>query len=186
MASKTEIANRALVKLGQPRVSNIETDSSASAVTINRIYDSVLKSCQQQYPWNFAVKRTSLAPDANAPSWGWATAFTLPSDCLQLLEIKDEVEYQTEGGKILCDEATIIYIKYVALITDEALFPPLFAEFFAQQLALESSVRITDDTGLRNSLLVEMRDITDRAFAADAVENWPEKLVEDDWLRARL
>jgi len=186
MASKTEIANRALIKLGQPRVSNIATDSSAAPVTINQIYDSVLKYCIQQYPWNFTITRTDLAPDANAPSWGFDYAFTLPSDCLQILEIMNDPEYQVEGGKILCDGSDTLYIKYIALITDAALFPPIFVEFFAQQMAIEACDRITDDTNLKSVLLQQMSGITETAMATDAIENWPAQLVDDDWLTSRL
>lgn len=186
MASKTEIANRALIKLGQPRVSNIETDSSSAAVTLNQIYSSVLQSCLQMYPWNFSVTRTDLAPDANAPSWGFNYAFTLPTDYLQLLEVKDDVEFRVEGGKILCDGEDVLYIKYVANITDTALFPPVFVEFFAQQLAIEASDRITDDDNLKANLMSQMSGIMQRAMATNAIENRPVELDNDDWLLARL
>jgi hypothetical protein len=186
MASKTEIANRALVKLGQPRVSNIATDSSARAVTINQIYDTVLRGCLQMYPWNFSIKRTDLAPDATAPSWGFNAAFTLPPDCLQLLEVKDDIKYQVEGGKVLCDGTDTLYIKYIRYVSDAGLYPAIFVEYFAQELAIEACDRITDDTGMKQTLLAQMASLRERVLATDAVENWAETLVEDDWITARL
>jgi hypothetical protein len=186
MASKTEIANRALIKLGQPRVSNIETDSSAPAVTLNQIYNSVLQTCLQTYPWNFSIKRTDLAPDANAPSWGFDYAFTLPTDCLQLLEVKDDIEFRVEGRKILCDGESVLYIKYVANITDTSLFPPVFVEFLSQQLAIEASDRIADDDNLKANLMSQMAGVMQRAMATNAIENRPVELDNDDWLLSRL
>jgi hypothetical protein len=186
MASKTEIANRTLVKLGQPRVSNIDTDSSARAIAINQIYDTVLRGCLQMYPWNFSIKRTDLAPDALAPSWGFSASFTLPANCLQLLEVKDDIKYQVEGGKVLCDGTDTLYIKYIAYISDAGLYPPIFVEYFSQELAIEACDRITDDTGIKQTLLAQMSSLRERVLATDAIENWPEMLVEDDWLLARL
>ena len=186
MASKTQIGNRTLVKLGQDRVSNIETDSSPAAITINQLWDTVRDATLQTYPWNFAIKRTSLAPDSVTPSWGWASAFSLPSDCLQLIEIKDNIDYEVEGGKILCDEANVIYIKYVYKVTDAALYPPTFVELFAHDLAIEGCDRITDDTNLKQLLIAERRVLLDRVLATDSVENLPVDIVEDDWITARL
>jgi hypothetical protein len=186
MASKTEIGNRMLTKIGQPRVSNFETDNSSAAMAVNVIYEAVLKSTLQMYPWNFAIKRAPLAPDVTAPAWGFLSAFPVPSDCLQLLEIKDDVEYQIEGGKILCDEGNVIYIKYISYVTDASLYPPIFVELFAQNGAIEICSRVTDDEGMKQNLLLQMRDLRDKVLATDAVENWPEMLVEDDWIRARF
>lgn len=186
MASKTQIANRALTKLGQGRVSNIETDGSVAAITINQIWDTVRDATLQMYPWNFAIKRTDLAPDADAPSWGWSTAFTLPSDCLQLLEIKDDIEYELERGKILCDQAEIIYIRYIYKVTDPAMYPPIFVEVLAHDLAIESCDKITDDTSLKNLLIAERTQIMNKALATDSVENITTEIIEDTWLTARL
>lgn len=75
MASKTEIANRGLMKLGQPRVSNIDTDPSPAAVAMSALFDSVRDELLQSYPWNFAIKRVDIAAAVDAPSWGWDNAF---------------------------------------------------------------------------------------------------------------
>ena len=186
MASKTQVANRWLMKLGQGRTSNIETDSSPAAIAVNQVWDTVRDAVLQQYPWNFAIKRVNLPADVTAPSWGWGSAFSLPSDCLQLLEIKDNVPYEIEGGKILCDQADILYIRYIAKITDVALWPPVFVEVFAHEGAIETCVRITDDNALLQLLTVQKNDIVNSALATDSVENLPADVVEDEWLVARL
>lgn len=185
MASKTQIANKTLVKLGQDRVSNIETDNSQRAIIINQLWDVVRDATLQTYPWNFAIKRISLAPDSVAPAWGWAAAYSLPSDCLQLIEIKDQIDYELEGGKILCDESNVIYIKYVYKVTDASLYPPSFVDVFSHDLATEACEAITSDANLKQLLIAERRMIVDRALAADSVENLPVDIVEDDWLTAR-
>lgn len=186
MASKTQIANRALNKLGQGRVSNIDTDSSVAAITMAGLWDTVRDATLQMYPWNFAVRRTDLAPDADAPSWGWSTAFSIPSDCLQLLEIKDDVKYEIEANKILCDEAEIIYIKYIKRETDVSLWPPTFNEMFIMNLAIEACDRITDDTNLKAVLIQQARDLREKVLATDSVENKSVEVEEDDWVTVRF
>ena len=98
MASKNEIAVRALSKLGQPRVSNIETDSTTNAIVLRDMYDVVRDALVASYPWNFAIKRAQLAKDSISPAWGYNNSFTLPVDFLALLEIKSNPDYRIESG----------------------------------------------------------------------------------------
>ena len=100
MASKTEIANRALSKLGQPRVSNIDTTDTKPARIIRDMYDSVRDALLQSYPWNFAVKRVTLAPDATAPAWGWTFAYTPPADFLSIYRVKFDTTSGTTTGTL--------------------------------------------------------------------------------------
>lgn len=186
MAGKTEISNRTLIKLGQPRVSNIETDNSPAAITINNLWASVRDSLLQSYPWNFAIKRVSLAPDTSTPTYGWSTQFTPPIDFLQLLDIKDDIDYKFEGGKILVDGQTSLFMRYIARIEDTSLWPPLFNEMMMVTLAIEGCDRITQDKNLKQLLLAEQRVIAQKALGADAIENLPEDLPLDEWLEARL
>lgn len=186
MASKTQIANRALNKLGQGRVSNIDTDPSVAAITMSQLWDTVRDATLQMYPWNFATKRTDLAPDSSAPSWGYSTSFSIPSDCLQLLEIKDDIDYKIEGNKILCDEDDIIYIKYIRREDDVSMYPPIFVEMLSHNLAIESCDRITDDTNLKAVLIQQAKDLREKVLATDSVENLPVDVIEDDWVTVRF
>lgn len=185
MASKTEIANRTLIKLGQSRVSNIDTDTSTAAVTLSQLWDSVRDSTLQMYPWNFATKRADLVPDSVSPSWGYSTAFSIPSDFLQLLEIKDDIDYKIEGNKILCDQSDIIYIKYIRREDDVSMYPPIFVEMLSQNLAIESCDRIADDTNLKAVLIQQSKDLREKVLATDSVENLPVEVDEDDWVTVR-
>lgn len=186
MASKTSIANRALFKLGQSRVSNIETDSSVNAITMNQLWDTVRDSLLQSYPWNFATKRIDLAQDASDPAWGFDAQYTLPSDCLQLLEIEDSPDYQVEGGKILCNVADTLYIKYLYRNDSVGTYPPTFVEALAISLAIEACDKISDDNTKKQLLLSEYRMIMDRVLATDSIENPAQVIDEDEWITSRL
>lgn len=185
MASKTEICNRALAKVGDRRVSNIETDTSERAQALNDMYDSIRLSMLRNYPWNFAIKRTQLAVDATAPSWGYAKRYQLPSDFLALLEVKNKPDYRIESGYILTDEGAPLYIKYVRNITDTGEYDPLFDEAFAAELAVELCERLTQSNTKKKLLLSERDSIIKRAFAADAIADPPQELEDDEWLLSR-
>jgi len=185
MASKTQIANRALSKVGDTRVSNIETDGSERALVINEMYEQVRDALLQSYPWNFAIKRTNLALDGTSPNWGWANRYQLPSDCLALLDIKTSPDYRVEGGYILTDNGAPLYIRYIKSVTSEGEFDAMFTEAFAAELAVESSERLSQSNTKKQILIAERDEIIKRAFANDAIADPPQSLPDDEWLLSR-
>lgn len=186
MASKTDIANRALSKLGQKRVSNIETEDTKSARIINGIYSMVRDSLLQEYPWNFAIKRASLAPLSSSPEWGYDNKYKIPSDCLRLLSIKNDPDYSVEEDNILTDETDEILIKYIARIENSGNYVPVFNEALATRLAYEGCEEITQSNSKKQILFQELKDTLSIAFRIDAIENLPEQLPDDEWLTERL
>lgn len=185
MASKTDIANRALSKLGEPWIANIDTTNTKAANTIRRMYDIVRDAVQTSYPWNFTVTRAQIAKDASAPAWGYDNRYTIPSDFLALLEVKNNPEYRLERGYILTDEGSPIYIKYIARVTDSGAFDPLFVEAFAARLAYEACEEITESNTKKEILAQELRAVIAEAYASDAIQDPPLKLADDTWLLAR-
>lgn len=186
MASKTEISNRALSKLGQPRVSNIDTTDTKPARTISGMWDVVRDAVLSSYPWNFAIKRTSLAPDGTAPSWGWTYAYTMPADFLTLHRIRYNPAYEFEGKKILTDEGSTIYIQYIAQITATGDYSPTFVEALATRLAFEACEEITQSNSKKADLAKMYSAILNNAYHVDSKENPIEDLEDDDWVTARL
>lgn len=185
MASKTQIANKMLFKVGAARTSNIETDPATSATIINESFDLWRDELLVKYPWNFAIKRTQLAKDADAPAWGFSNAYTLPSDYLHILQISGDPEYQIEGGKILTDEGAPLKIKYVYRVTSPGSFHPLFSEALAGHGAVEICERLTQSNTKKQILSAELERIVKTAFAIDAIENPPQARRDDEWLLSR-
>ena len=77
--SKTSIANRALIKVGEPRTSNIATEDTVASNIIIEIWSSVRDSLLAQYPWNFAIERKALTADATAPLFEYTNRYLLPT-----------------------------------------------------------------------------------------------------------
>lgn len=190
MASKTAIANRALSKLGQSRVSNVDTEDVKAARVIRYMWDIVRDSVLQAYPWNFAITRVSIAEDVATPVFGWDAQFTIPSDCLTPLSVQTEdgidIDYTVESGKILADEADIIYLKYVARVEDTGRWTALFNEMMASRLAYEACEELTQSAAKKQILAAELQKAMDITLRSDAIEQPGDILPEDDWLSARL
>lgn len=185
MASKTQIANRALSKLGHPRVSNVDTTDTLSARTISEMWDSVRDAVLQAYPWNFAIKRASVPAESTAPVYGWDKQFLLPVDFLQLLDIQDSPDYRVEGGKILTNALSPLKFRYIARIEDTAQFTPLFNEAFSARLAYEGAEKITQSNTKKDFLFNEYRLLLAQAQQSDAIEDPVIDPEDDDWVRAR-
>lgn len=185
MASKSEIANRMLSKIGDARVSNVETDSSERAQIINSGFELWRDELLCSYPWNFAIKRTQLAKDGTAPAWGYNNRYQLPSDYLHILEIKGDPDYRIEDGYILTDEGAPLKIKYVRRITSTGEFHPLFSEALASHGAIEICEKLTQSNTKKEILIAQHREIIGRAYAIDAIENPPQRRTDDEWLLSR-
>lgn len=184
-SSKTDIANRALSKIGDSRVSNINTDGTEKALIIREMYDQVRDNMLRSYPWNFAIKRSQLAKDGTAPAWGYSNRFQLPSDFLALLEIKNQPDYKLESDYILTDEGAPLYIKYVRKVTSEGLFDPSFVEAFSSMLAIEICEPLTQSNTKKELLLKQHEEIIRNAYAIDAIADPPQRLPDDEWLLSR-
>lgn len=137
MASDIDIINSGLSKLGE-RVLTARSDNSTPGRLANRTYNDIRDSLLREFPWNFAIKRASLAASATAPEWGYDRAFPLPSDCLRLVEINNDnrYEWRNEGGSIVTDLEAPLKIIYVAQVAENDM-DPTFREALAARLAME-------------------------------------------------
>lgn len=187
MASKTSIANRALVKLGQVTTADVESENSKAAKTINSMYDTVRDAVLREHVWNFAVRRAQVAKNTNTPAYEWDHEYPYPEGCLRILEIKDKDpgQYDIENNKILTDDDGPLFIKYIKQITDEGEFDSLFIEAFASRLAYESAEALTQSNTKKEAALVDYQRALSEARSVDAVENVGQALDESGWVSVR-
>jgi hypothetical protein len=199
MASQVEIANRALTKIGEARITSIADDLEAARV-INSMWDIVRDAELRARNWNFSITRTSLAALVTTPAFRYDYEFQLPSDCLKIIQVGEyfpgpsmsdyrnypEAPYQIEGRKILTDYAAPLYVRYVASITDTGQWDSLFSEAFACKLASEICERLTQSNTKRELAMAEYDRAIFAAVRADALENPPQPLADDAWILSRL
>lgn len=199
MASKTDVMNRALTKLGDSRITS-PTDDDEKAIVLNAMFDTLRDAELRAHNWNFAIKRDQIAALSSTPSYGFSYEYQLPGDCLRVLMLDDryvgyslagyrtlpEQEYQIEGRKILTDIGAPLKIKYVYSVTNVGDWDPVFVEYFACALAFESAERLAQGGSRKDRLEADKRNALIIALRADAIENPPEPIADDAWIMSRL
>lgn len=199
MASQVEIANRALIKVGEATITAL-SDNLKSARTISAIWDTVRDAELRARNWNFSITRASLAALVTTPAFRYSYEFQLPSLCLKVIQVGEyypgpsmsdyrnapEAEYQIEGRKILTDYPAPLYIRYVASITDTGQWDAAFTEAFACKLAMEICEPLTQSNTKRQLAAEEYREAISMAIRSDAVENPPEAIPDSAWLLSRI
>lgn len=189
----TTICNLALNKLGASGIMSLD-DASASAGTCKLFYEPTRDEVLRSHRWNFAIKRTELSQLSDAPLFGWAFQYELPTDCLRVLQLNGYEQWErpdmweTEGGMLLTDEDTT-HLKYIARVTDTNLFDPLFVDALSSRLAAKIAVKITGSDSKAEALTRDYEVLTGtKAVRANAVERRAKRkllYVESDLLRAR-
>lgn len=194
--SQTTIANRALQMVGAALIMNL-TDDSREARACNSCYDSCRRAELQAHKWRFAIKRATLAPSADAPLFGFAYAFPLPTDCLDIILTNDAcLDWQVEGRAILTNNGLSPYsadlsgtgpelaLRYTADITDPGIFNALFCEALSASMAMEIVEALTQSNQKAQLIQQKYKYALDRAAAANAIEVLPQEAPEDSWIAA--
>lgn len=196
--SEVSIINSALIKLGEETII-ARTDETNRARVMNSRFDQVRDAELRRRRWRFAILRTSLPALSAEPDSDFGRAFQVPNNFIRLIEggdLRQEVDlsdyrtrssqlYSLENGKILTDLPAPLAIRYIARITDPALFDAAFAEALASRLAFECCKRITDSDAGKNVAWGDYRAAIREAIAANAIENPAESIADDTWVMAR-
>ena len=198
MPSVVDICNEAMDLLGAATITAL-TENSKEARLCNRRFETVRDGVLRSHPWNIAITRATLAKDSDAPAFGFANQFTLPTDpyCLRVLSFwnsnvdsevaayDSQVMFKIEGRKVLSDEGTC-KITYLARITDTETYDALLSSTIAHKLAAETAYAITGSTTVSQSMqqLYEVR--LREARSIDAMEGVPDKLIADDFVNIRF
>jgi hypothetical protein len=197
--SDVAIANLALTKLGDLRITAL-TDNTKPARELNAIYGMLRDKLQRTFNWRFCVKRASLAEDVATPVFDYSHQYTLPADCLRVLQINayypapdlsDLIssggqEYVIEGGKILTRSSGSLNLRYLARISDPTKFDSAFDDAFAGLLAYNVCEPLTQSDAKKNAALRDYRMALMDAIRANAIENPPESIADTTWLTVRL
>ena len=186
--SQTRVANHALQKLGAGLISSMDEDTR-EARTVKACYSILRDRELRAHSWNFSIKRAALAPSATVPAFGFAKAFPLPADCLRILPPARDVDWTIENingaSHILTNEGTVIYLRYVARITDEAVFDELFVDMLACKIAWHCCETITQSNQKKADVMEEYKDARAEARRINAFEQASPQEPEPPWLVAR-
>jgi hypothetical protein len=189
MPSKVGIVNAAFRKLGEAPITAVGEDNKAGRLSDER-YDEVRDALLHRHPWNFAMKRDSLAPSATDPEWGFDHAYPLPTDYIRMYSVNgqdmDSNTWSVENGHVVTNLDAPIEIRYVYQVTDPALMTPGFREALASMLAADWANDITgDDQVVSDQNRFALRAIA-QARSNDGQEGMPDKFISDEWTNARF
>lgn len=188
--------NNALQKLGANRVIS-PNDNSREARACNVAYDSNRRSELRKYRWNFAKTRVVLAPDVNAPAFGFTYQFTLPTDCLRVLIPKDSgLDWVIEGRKILTNTLQSPYggattsgaalsLLYISDITDPAQWDPTFFDMVTIAMAIDMVDDLTQSNTKKQLLEADYKEAKEAAKMSNAFELLPADAPDDYWWEVR-
>jgi len=196
VTTQTEIANRALQKIGAKRITAFGETTSKEGREVLALWDGLRKSELRKYPWNFAITRASLPALVTDPDWGFDQCFALPDGCLRILEVngsRNTADYRRESLNdtdktqvIVCDDTAPLEVRFIQDRDNVGVWDASFCEAFAAKLATELALVISDSPSRKQLGDAGYAQAIADARGADAIEEPPEDLLEDDWNLARL
>lgn len=157
MASKLDIWNRALRKIGEARLSGVDEDS-VNGRMLRDCYEESKRAVLEMHSWKFARKQSNLALNSTTPIDGYANSFKLPSDCLKIVYFNNTypndrqvVPFTTVGRNLRTDEgvAKITYISHDVLEGD---FSAGFVECLSTYIAMTHAFERTKSQPLMERL----------------------------------
>jgi hypothetical protein len=142
-ASAVEVCNLALSQLKVSPISSISPPDEGveAAAACAQWYDTARLETLRAHTWNFARKRVTITPDATAPAFGWAKAYSLPLDYVRPVAVffgdveLQESEYKVEDGKLLCNEDGTLQLVHIYDHQNPAAWPLDFTVGCATNLA---------------------------------------------------
>ena len=192
MASVVQICNSALNQLGASSITAL-TEDSKNARICNERYETIRDAVYRSHPWNCLVKRVQLAQDSDTPAWGFSYQYTLPSDCLRVLQIKDyNSDYKIEGRKLLIDESDV-YLIYLAIETDVNQLDILLRETISAGLAQDIAYAITSNLQVTKLMAEKYQAKLSEARHTDASEGYntdptlapTDQIITEDFITSR-
>jgi hypothetical protein len=156
MTTDVDVCNLALARLGDARISAIDT-TTAQGTYCGLFYSQTLEELQTDYEWQFCRKIATLTA-TTAPAMGYSAAYTLPADYLRLLRVND-VNMEENFGRFEIVGSTLhtsitapVRIDYISSVTTVTSFPALFTELLSIKLAANLAMPLTGSKELFTQL----------------------------------
>jgi len=142
-ASEVQICNMALLKYGDVSITSLNDDTKQGRAC-KVLYPLCRDLMLYNHNWNFAVTRKDISAElATTPAFQWSYAYTLPADCMRVLQLYGtEDKWQVESNELLTNKEEEIYIRYIQYVTETGRMNPAFVQCVATLLAAELAVKI--------------------------------------------
>jgi hypothetical protein len=200
---RTEIVNRALTELAKGRVMAL-SDAAEGARVMNAVYNGERDTALASANWLFAKQKFRPQQDLAAPLFGFRYSYTIPETCLRLIEIRDifvgspslgptyigESDrnwWEREGDQIHTDFGAPLNCSGVFRVDNEALWDPLFIQYFVMCLAIAGFNALTRKGAQPlEQLLQRQQRAKSMAVRGNAIQEPPQELPDDSWIMSRV
>ena len=187
MASAVSICSNALLLLGDKPISSFSENTDRAQLCSN-LWESARDSILRCHPWNCAIKRVSLSPEAVRPAFGFSHQFALPGDWLRNVLINDVhyevVDHTVESGKLLMD-GTTLNLRYIWRNTDPANWDAMLVEAAELKMAARLAYPITQSTTKQQFQTQLLEAFLRKARAVDGQDESSSPLGSSNILGAR-
>ena len=184
--TETNIANQALLALGELVITDIDSDTTKRATTMKELFDIKRNYLLRKYDWKFAITREELIYDGDEPVYEWSYRFKLPADYIKLIEIYPSyTKYNIESNYILVNSDEPLYIRYTREVTDPDEMDAAFIEAFAALLAREAAISLCDSIRKQTKMDELFEDKLADARFSGSIEDDLEEIEADDWINQR-
>lgn len=201
MASKTQVGNLALIRIGVSKsVANVDTERSVEALALRLLFDDERDYCLRDFPWPWArkyataelVKGSSTVPT----NLDWIYAYRYPSDCLFVRRLvtgngrQEQVPPpyaigRDDQGRLIFSNRELAELEYTSRVTDPEEFDSLFVSMFAWKLgsSLAPSLSRLANVAVQCMQMYEIEKTKAQSRAMN--EGQAEKAPDAEWVRDR-
>lgn len=186
MTTSVSIASNALLMLGAQPINDFNEDADRARLASN-LYAPARDLLLRSHPWNCAIKRVILSPDADAPAFGYSYQFTLPGDWLRTLSVGDygeEIDFRTEGRKLLADDS-VLKLRYIFRNDQESTWDTMLIDAMTKTMSATMAYAITQSTSKEELEFKKLEMALKQARAVDGQDDPPETLGDFRLLAAR-
>lgn len=191
MATDVSICSNALLMLGAKPINSLVAAAEGNADRVllaANLWPSVRDDLLRAHPWNCAVKRVRLAPEATAPEFDFSASFLLPGDWLRTLQVgakRERIEFRQEGRRLLAD-ASVLPLVYIYQNTDVGSWDGALVDVATKRMAAAMAYAITQSASLRDQMNSEAELSFKRAKAVDGQDEPPEDIDDYPLYEARF
>lgn len=187
MATKLQIANRALLFLGGTPITDLGDTNNNSARILNAAVDASIEEVLELGDWAINRKTaastgtTSGLPDSQYTYLHDLTALGSFVNRIRLLTDVDGyriTDYRREGTDLYADEETI-YVRYSHPVADPVSFPAYLVSLCVAHLAKMVAIPITGSEDRQGRASEEFERMLTRARVASAREEPPQTYMTD-------
>ena len=173
MATPTavSICSNALLMLGDNPIASFD-DGTDRARLASNLWDSTRDYVLRRHPWNCAVKRVLLAPDATAPEFDYSYRFLLPGDCLRVLSCGqngERLDYVVESRYVLADVSSLP-LRYIWRNESVSSWDSMLVHAMTRVMRSIFAYPVTESGSLEGLIEQELRDVLREARAVDGQE----------------